>query len=173
MHRLMTMAVGVAALCGMTAFAQPVGTNQPTPRMPRGTLPPPPEPLTSDEHILFAHSEAEVLHRALMEGAHDPAMLKLADKALADRATLLQSELDRVTKLRALVTAIQSGDKAALGMAREDVKTSMEAMVANAKIFLQDVNAIREHLRPPRRQRQIPGQMLEGTLPTPGATVNP
>jgi hypothetical protein len=104
-----------------------------------------------------------------MEGAHDQTTLQLVDQALTDRATLLQSELDRVTKLQAVVTAMQAGDKPAIQAARDAAKTSMEAVVASAKIFSQDVRKIREHLRSVQREGR-PTPPSSGA--TPATTVN-
>ena len=155
MRKLMTMVVGVAALCGMTAFADTTPGTAPVTTATTTVVP--------DEHIMRAHREAEILHRAIMEGAHDPATLPLLTKALTDRTTLLQSELDRVAKLQALVPAIQGADKAAIKTAREAVKASTETVVASAKTFSEDCKAIREHLKSmPRHERH--------TGPTPDAT---
>ena len=103
-----------------------------------------------------AHREAEILHRAILEGVHDPTTLQLLNQALTDRTALLQSDLNRVAQLQALVTAIQGGNRAAIQAAREAVKTATEAVVAKAKTFSEDCRVIREHLqsqpRPERRQ---------------------
>ena len=160
MRKLVMTIVGVAALCGMTAFAQTAPTTPPT------------TPAVPEDHAMRAHRESEVLHRALMEGMHDPATLALLTKALTDRTTLLNSQLDHVTKLQAVVTAMQGGDKAAIKTAREAAKSSMETVEANAKILSEDCQAIREHLKSAPhpglgRQRTPPGS---GS--TPGATSN-
>lgn len=131
MRKLVTAVVGVAALCGMTAFAE-------TPSKP---------PVTASEHIMSAHAEAEVLHAALMESRHDTVTLGLLEQAFKDRTTLLQSELDRVEKAQATLAAMKSGDKASIEQAREAMKAVRETVVANAKTFSADCMAIRKHLQ--------------------------
>jgi hypothetical protein len=159
MRKLMTMALAVTALCGMTAFAQTAPSPATTSPMP-GT---PPE----QEHIMRAHRDAELLHRAIMEGMHDPATLQLVTQALTDRTTQLQADLNRVTQLQALVTAIQGGNKAAIQAARETVKTATEAVITDAKTFSEDCRAIREHLQSlPHPGRRLP----PGTGATPAGT---
>jgi len=148
MRRLMTMAVAAAVLCGITAFAQ----TTPSP----ATTAPMPGALTEQEYIMRAHREAEILHRAILEGMHDPTTLQLVTQALTDRTALLQSDLNRVTQLQAFVTAVQGGDRTAIQAAREAVRTATEAVVARARTFSEDCRAIREHLQsvphPGRRQ---------------------
>ena len=100
MRKLVTAAVGGGSVVRDDGFCANTPTATP--------------PVTaSTEHIMWLMREAEMLHRALMEGRHDPATLQLLDQALTDRTTLLQAELDRVAKAQALVTAIQGGDRAA------------------------------------------------------------
>jgi hypothetical protein len=165
MRKLMTMVVGVVALCGMTAVAQPVPSATPgvPPSLPSTVAP---MGINSDEiHLMRANSDAGIIHRAMMEGVHDPATLELVAKALTDRTTLLKSELDRVAKFQALVTALQAGDKAAVETAKEAVRTSTGMVVANAKAFSQDCKAIREHL-----QRHGRPPLPPSTGATPGTT---
>jgi hypothetical protein len=163
MRKLVTTAVGVAVLCGMTAFAQSTpSTTQSTPPT-MGMM------NTDQQHIMGAHRDAEFIHRAIMEGAHDPETLQLVSQALTDRTTLLQSELNRVAQLQALVTALQGGDKAAIQAARETLKTATETVVANAKTFAQDCKAIREHLQSIPHEGWRPRQ---GSGGTPGTTAN-
>jgi hypothetical protein len=160
MRKLMAAVVGVAALCGMTAFAQTAPSAPPAA---------PPTTVSPDEHIMRAHREGQMLQHALMEGIHDPALLPLISKALTDRTTLLQSELDHVAKLQALVTAIQSGDKTAIQTAREAAKASLETVVANAKILSEDCKAIREAM--PHREHHE-RHTTPGSGSTPAATGN-
>jgi len=131
MRKLVTAAAAVAVLCAMTAFAQTPSSR----------------PMASDEHIMMAHGEAELLHRALLESKHDPETLKLLDQALADRTTMLQAELDRTSKAGAYVKAMKSGDKAATDAAKEALKASAQTVLADAKTFSADCMAIREHLQ--------------------------
>ncbi len=159
MRRLMTMAVAAAALCGMTAFGQTAPSTAPTAPGQGGA--------SEQEHIMRAHNDAEILHRAIMEGMHDPTTLQLVTQALTDRTAVLQADLNRVTQLQALVTAIQGGNRAAIQAAREAVKTATEAVVANAKTFSEDCRAIREHLQSmPHPGRRVP----PGTGGTPAGT---
>ena len=142
----MTMTVGVAALCGMTAFAQP-------------KMPPP--PVAPHEHITYAANEVEVLHIALMESKHDEATLKLLDKALADRKAMLHAEMERLEKQEAVVKAMKGDNKEELQKAREDLKGTMETVVTKAKAFNADIKAIREHVGiemwpGPKRAEQTP-----------------
>jgi hypothetical protein len=161
MRRLMTIAVAVGALCGMTAFAQTESSTATTGQMPGA----PPEQM----NIMRAHRDAEILHRAIMEGMHDPTTLQLVSQALTDRTAVLQSELNRVAQLQALVAAIQGGNRAAIQAAREAVRTATETVEANAKTFSEECRAIREHLQsvPHPGRRQPPGSGGTPTTPNP------
>jgi hypothetical protein len=130
MRKLATMVVGMAVLCGMTAFAQ---TPQP--------------PMAQHEHILYAANEMEMLHIALMEGKHDPATLKLVHKALEDRGEMLHAEIERLQKQRAVAIAMEKGNEEELKEAREALKGSHELVVTKAKAFNADCKAVREHLK--------------------------
>jgi len=151
MRKLVTAAAAVAVLCGMTALAQ-------TPTKP---------PMASDEHIMMAHGEAELLHRALLESKHDPETLKLLDQALTDRTTMLQAELDRTTKAVAYVKAMRGGDKAAIQETKDALKGSLETVAAAAKTFSADCWAIREHLR---SMREDEGKRAHGSSGAPAVT---
>ena len=145
MRRLMTMVVAVGAMCGMMVFGQ-------TAPSPATTTPAPGGPSEQEQHIWRAHRDFEIIQRAITEGMHDAVTLQLVSQALTDRTTLLQSELNRVSQLQALVTAIQGGNAAAIREARQAVKTATETVVANAKTFSEDCRAILEHLRTVRPQ---------------------
>jgi len=161
MRRLMAMAVAVGALCALTAFAQTESGTGTTGQMPGA----PPE----QTNILRAHRDAEILHRAIMEGMHDPTTLQLVSQALTDRTAVLQAELNRVAQLQALVTAIQGGNRAAIQAARAAVRTATETVEADAKTFSEDCRAIYEHLRsvPHPGRRQPPGSSQPPAPPNP------
>jgi hypothetical protein len=140
MSRLMAMIAGAAALCGMTAFGY-TGASTATTATASG------EPAELEQHIVGAHRDLAIIHRALVEGMHDATTLQLVSQALTDRTTLLQSELNRVSQLQALVTAIQGGNQAAVREARQAVRTATRTVVANAKTFSEDCRASRERLQ--------------------------
>lgn len=152
MRRLMMMVAAVGALCGMTAFGQ-------TAPSPATTAPAAAAPAEQEQHIWRAHRDFEIIQRALREGMHDAATLQLVSQALTDRTTVLQSELNRVSQLQALVAAIQGGNGAAIREARQAVRTVTETVVANAKKFSEDCRAILEHLQSvhPEGRRQLQG----------------
>jgi hypothetical protein len=160
MRRLMTMVAAVGALCGMTAFGQ-------TTPSPATTAPAAAAPAEQEQLIWRAHRDFEIIQRALREGMHDATTLQLLSQALTDRTTLLQSELNRVSQLQALVAAIQGGNGPAIREARQAVRTATESVVANARKFSEDCRAILEHLRSlhPEGRRQPPT-----TGAAPGAT---
>jgi hypothetical protein len=159
MRGLMMIAAGVAALCGMTTLGQ---TSSPVTTVPGGGM-----PVEQEQHILAAHRDFWIIHRALIEGMHDLTTLQLLSQALTDRTTLLQSELNRVSQLQALVAAIQGGNAAAIRQARQAVRAATETVVANARIFSQACNAIRERLESlPHPERHHP----PATGPAQGAT---
>ena len=161
MRKLMAMAVAAATLCGMTAFAQTEPSTATTGQMPGAPL--------EQMNIMRAHREAELLHRAIMEGMHDPVTLQLVSQALTDRTAELQSEINRVAQLQALVTAIQGGNRAAIQAARAAVRTATETVEANAKTFCEDCRAIWEHLRSVQHpgRRQPPGSGGTPAAPNP------
>jgi len=138
MRKFAAMVVGVAVFCAAATLAQAQSTSA-------GTVPPGPGEKW-EEHVGRAHRDAWILQHALMEAKRDPAVLPLVTQALTDRTTLLQAELDHVSKLQAVVTAIQGGDKEAIKTAREAAKASVETVFADAKIFNKDCKAIREQL---------------------------
>jgi len=159
MRKLATTVVGMAVLCGMTAFAQPATTG--TPSTTPGENPPPHawQPRPGGE------PEMDLIHNAIREVEENPALAPLVSQALTDRAALLQSELARITQLQALLTAIQGGDKAAIQAAHEALKTSSETVEANRKTFREACRAIREAM--PRREHHE-----RHTAPASGTTGN-
>lgn len=140
MKKFVMLLAGVAVLCGVTALAQP----KPGGRGPQGGSP---VLDPTEEQIARAHHMYGLLVRAIREGEHDAATWPLVTKALADRTTMLQAELNRVSKLEALLTAFQGGDKNAIQAARQDVKTATETVAAAAKTFMEDAGGIRDHLK--------------------------
>jgi Lhr-like helicase len=140
MSRLMAMIAGAAALCGMTAFGY-TGSSTATTATASG------ETEELEQHAVRTAHEFAIIHRALAEGMHDATTLQLVSQALTDRTTLLESELNRVSKLQALVTAIQGGNRTAIQEARQAVRTATQTVVANANTFSQDCRAIRERLQ--------------------------
>ncbi|MGD1000202.1 MAG: hypothetical protein ABSA67_05830 [Candidatus Brocadiia bacterium] len=138
MLKLMTLVVGVAALCGTMAFAQTSAPATTAGENPEGRFRPPPP---------GGDPEMQLIINAIRDAAQNPALVPLLNQALTDRTTLLQSEIARVAQLQALLTAIQGGNKAAIQSAREALRTASETVEANMKTFREDCRAIREHMR--------------------------
>ena len=89
----------------------------------------------------------QLITRAIREAAQNSALVPLVNQALTDRTTLLQSELNRVAQLQALLTAVQGGNKAAIESAREAVRTASQTVETNMRAFREDCTAIREKIR--------------------------
>ena len=90
MRKLMTTVMGVAALCGMTALAQTPPSTPPTSGPTTGGNP------EGRMRQGSGDREMEVIHHAISEAARtsDSTTLQLLTRALTDRTTLLNSEIN-------------------------------------------------------------------------------
>jgi len=140
MTKLAALVAGVAVLFGMTALAQTTATGGGKPESEQAAW------IRGEQQIEQAHHMAAMLHNIVAKAEPDPATRPLMLKAFADRKVMLQTELERVTKLEALHTAVQEADRNAIERARENLKGSNEAVLAAAKAFIADFEAIHHTL---------------------------